>query len=83
MLKVVNDVKWQQRISNNVLYDNLSKITNTIAKQRISFAVKTLYKNSYYESQDVVKILKKDQLEILSTNYRMILILIKKIWKQL
>ena len=31
MLRVVNNVKWQQRISNNVLYDNLPKITNTIA----------------------------------------------------
>ena len=33
MLKVVNNVKWQQRISNNVLYYNLPKITNTIATQ--------------------------------------------------
>ena len=38
MLRVVNNVKWQQRISNNVLYNNLSKITNTIATQRVSFA---------------------------------------------
>ena len=38
MLRVVNNVKWQQRISNNVLYDNLPKITNTIATQRVSFA---------------------------------------------
>ena len=38
MLRVVNNVKWQQHISNNVLYDNLPKITNTIAKQRVSFA---------------------------------------------
>ena len=37
MLRVVNNVKWQQRISNNVLYDNLPKITNTIATQRVSF----------------------------------------------
>ena len=34
----MNYVKWQQRISNNVLYDNLPKITNTIATQRVSFA---------------------------------------------
>ena len=34
----MNNVKWQQRISNNVLYDNLPKITNTIATQRVSFA---------------------------------------------
>ena len=32
-LRVGNNVKWQQRISNNVLYDNLPKITNTIATQ--------------------------------------------------
>ena len=38
MLRVVNNLKWQQRISNNVLYDNLPKITNTIATQRVSFA---------------------------------------------
>ena len=38
ILRVVNNVKWQQRISNNVLYDNLPKITNTIATQRVSFA---------------------------------------------
>ena len=38
MLRVLNNVKWQQRISNNVLYDNLPKITNTIATQRVSFA---------------------------------------------
>ena len=38
MLRVVNNVKWQQRISNNVLYDNLPKISNTIATQRVSFA---------------------------------------------
>ena len=38
MLRVVNNVKWPQRISNNVLYDNLPKITNTIATQRVSFA---------------------------------------------
>ena len=37
-LRVVNYVKWQQRISNNVLYDNLPKITNKIATQRESFA---------------------------------------------
>ena len=35
MLRVVNNVKWQQRISNNVLY-NLPKITNTI--ETVSFA---------------------------------------------
>ena len=34
----MNNLKWQQRISNNVLYDNLPKITNTIATQRVSFA---------------------------------------------
>ena len=38
MLRVVNNVKWQQRTSNNVPYDNLPKITNTIATQRVSFA---------------------------------------------
>ena len=38
MRRVVNNVKWQQTISNNVLYNNLSKITNTIATQRVSFA---------------------------------------------
>ena len=50
MLRVVNNVKWQQRISNNVLYENLQKITNSIATQRVSsqdiaFAVKKLYTN--------------------------------------
>ena len=45
MLRVVNNVKWQQRISNNVLYNNLPKITNTIATQRVSFVVKKLYTN--------------------------------------
>ena len=34
----MNKVKWPQRISNNVLYDNLSKISKTIATQRVSFA---------------------------------------------
>ena len=38
MLKVVNNVKWPQSIRNNLLYDNLSKITNTIATQKMSFA---------------------------------------------
>ena len=38
MLRVVNNVKWQQRISNNVLYNNLPKITDTIATQRVSLA---------------------------------------------
>ena len=38
MLRVVNNVKWQQRISNNVLYDNLPKITNTVATGKVSFA---------------------------------------------
>ena len=38
MLRVVNNVKWQQRLSNNVLYDNLPSITITIATQRVSFA---------------------------------------------
>ena len=38
ILRVVNNVKWQQRISNNVLYHNLPKITNTIASRRVSFA---------------------------------------------
>ena len=38
MLRVVNNVKWQQSISNNVLYDNLPKITNTNATQRLNFA---------------------------------------------
>ena len=38
MLRVVNNVKWQQRISNYVLYDNLPKITIAIATQRVSFA---------------------------------------------
>ena len=34
----MNNVKWLQRISNNVLYDNLPKITSTISTQRVSFA---------------------------------------------
>ena len=38
MLRVVNNVKWQQCTSNDVLYDNLPKITNKIATQRVSFA---------------------------------------------
>ena len=38
MLSAVNNVKWPHRISNNVLDDNVPKITNTIATQRVSFA---------------------------------------------
>ena len=47
ILRVVNNAKWQQRISNNVLYDNLPKITNTMqhresVSQDIAFSVKKL-----------------------------------------
>ena len=38
MLKVVNNVAWPQSISNNVLYDNLPKITNENATKGVIFA---------------------------------------------
>ena len=73
MLSVVNNVKWPQRKSNNILYDNLPRINITIATQRLSFArhcfrsEEVVHKLILWEP-NVVKILEENQLEILSTN---------------